>query len=182
MRASKYSAFQNSTQLETLYQKWKANPQAYGQEMAETVDRIIHFVLGKWYIPPLLEYEDKEDLVSSLRLLCFQKMENIVNPTNKRIFNYLTISINLTLRHLQRKVKKGLTRPIPPFVDKSSKDVHIDSPSLNLIFNDPQTTRVAELLSRGYTREDIRSTEGLSRTEIEKIIEQIKKVVTETNE
>lgn len=159
-------------QLITLYSKWKENPSQYGQAMAETVDKIIYSTLHRQSLEPIYwRVEDRDDLMQELRLLCFQKLNRITNPTNKRIFNFLRISIKLALKDRTRKVGKRLDRE-----EKESEFLGervMDMPTF-FYFNDVLLEQVATLIASGETKQKICSTLNISRTKLNREVSRLK--------
>jgi DNA-binding transcriptional regulator YiaG len=159
-----------------LYSAWRENPASYGEEMLEAVDKIITLQLKRYPNAPIYwRVEEKKDLIAELRLLCFQKLGKITNPTNKRIYNYLRCSIALALKDKTRKVCKQMDR------EDIENAALMDTPQdfLHPLFlNDELQTKVANLLIQGETRESIRESLKLSRGEFANIIDAIKETLT----
>lgn len=158
--------------LSLLYLKWKDNPKIHGQEMAETIDKIIYSTIRKQTLEPIYKkFEDHEDLIQELRLLCLQKLDRIEDPTNKRIFNFLRISISLALKDKARKVGKLL--------DREEKEEEILGEKVKLpitcfCFGDQLLDNVATLLAHGETKQSICSILNISRTRLQQAIEKLK--------
>ena len=164
-------------QLISLYHKWKESPNEYGNEMAATIDKIIYSTLHRQSLLPVYwKFEDRDDLMQELRLLCFQKLNKITDPSNKRIFNFLRISIKLALLDKTRKVGKRL--------DREPKEVEIlgekskTLPSL-FYFNDELLEQVATLISNGETQQYICKKLNISRTRYNKEINRLKNIYHE---
>lgn len=166
----------NQDHLLRLYTAWKEDPASYGEEMLEAVDKIINLQLKRYpNAPTYRRTEDREDLVSELRLLCFRKLSKITNPTNKRIYNFLRCSVSLALRDKNRKVCRQLDK------EKIENSVLAETPEefiSPLFLNNEIQTKVANMLIRGDTRESIRETLGISRGEFTNIIDAIKETLT----
>lgn len=161
--------------LLVLYSRWMDNKKQYGGQMAEAIDRIITTVLAKHPVPPFYRRtEDKADLLGELRLLCLQRLERIENPTNKRIYNYLRVSIELYLKDKSRKVGRQIDRED---VENDFLGEKTKYPSLGFCFGDPTAEQVANMLAHGETKQSIRERLDLSRTELEDVIENIKETL-----
>lgn len=159
-------------QLITLYNKWIVSPKEYDQEMSETVDRIIHSTLNRQSLEPIYrKIEERTDLIQDLRFLCFKKLRNIQNPTNKRIFNFLRISISLALKDKARKVGKRLDRE--PIECDALKERAKVMPSI-FYFNDPMLEKVATFLSEGESKRNICTILKISRSKLKQEIEKLK--------
>lgn len=163
--------------LLNLYLNWKKSPSQFNEEMAETVDKIIFSTLSRQRLNPIYKrIEDHEDLIQDLRILCFQKLTKISNPTNKRIFNYLKISINLALRDKARKVGK--------FLDRESKEAEIlgdrkkSTPPM-LFYNNSLLENIAKLLAEGETKQNICSILSITRTKLNKEIQKLRTIYNE---
>jgi hypothetical protein len=159
-------------QLSVLYLKWKDSPEEYGAEMAETVDKIIFSTLHRQPLQPIYwKIEDKDDLLQELRAMCFQKLNRITNPDNKRIFNYLRVSIKLALKDKSRKVGKRL--------DREEKEAEVlgektkSFPTL-FYFNDIRLEQIATLIASGETKQNICSQLNISRTVLKREIERLR--------
>ncbi len=165
--------------LINLYLKWMDNPELYGKEMSETVDKIIYSTLKKQSLEPIYKrFEDYEDLIQELRLLCFQKLNRISNPTNKRIFNFLRISIILALKDKARKVGK--------FLDREEKEDEllgekVKTPNPCFCFGDELLDNVATLLAYGETKQKICKDLHISRTKLQQQIEKLKVIFDQGN-
>lgn len=167
-----------SGQLSILYQKWKESPEFYGKEMSDTVDKIIYSTLNGQSLQPIYKkFEEKADLIQELRYLCFKKLGNISNPTNKRIFNFLKISIVLALKDKTRRVGKRLDRePIERAIlgEKSPR-----SSTSFFYFNDQLLEDVATLLSDGETKQDICKLLNITRSQLNKQVKKLKVIYSE---
>lgn len=159
-------------QLSTLYLKWKESPNEYGNEMAETIDKIIYSTIKRQSLFPIYrKTEDVDDLMQELRYLCFQKLNKITDPSNKRIFNFLRVSIKLALKDKARKVGKKLDREEVECEILGEKPKLIDPV---FYFNDLLLEQVATLLSIGETKQNVCSKLGITRTRLDREIERLK--------
>ncbi len=158
-------------QLSILYQKWMENPSQYGQEMAITVDKIIHSTLATQRLRPIYwRTEELEDLMQDLRLLCFKNLRNIKNASNKSIFNYLRISIIFYLKDKTRKVGKYLDREEKENEVLGGKVIN----TTMFCFGDTRLDQIAYLLSHGETKQNICSMLGITRSTLNKDINKLK--------
>lgn len=158
--------------LINLYIKWKDNPDLHGKEMSDTVDKIIYSTLKKQSLEPIYKkIEDHEDLIQDLRVLCFQKLNRIRKPTNKRIFNFLRISIRLALKDKARRVGKFLDRE---HIEQEILGEKIKQPMICFCFGDDLLDKVATLLAYGETKQNICSNLEISRTTLQKQINKLK--------
>jgi hypothetical protein len=159
-------------QLSSLYLKWKESPNEYGNQMAETVDKIIFSTINRQSLHPIYrKIEDHDDLIQELRYLCFQRLNKINEPTNKRIFNYLRISIKLALKDKARKVGKRLDRESIE-IDVLSEKVKPLDPLF--YYNDTLLEQVATLLANGETKQNICSILSITRGKLDKEIDRLK--------
>lgn len=164
-------------QLSTLYSKWKEHPSEYGYEMAETVDKIIYSTLHKQNLEPIYwKFEDRDDLIQELRMLCFQKLNRISDPSNKRIFNFLRISIKLALKDKARKVGKRLDREETESEILGEKVKNV--PTL-FFFDDTLLEQIATLLANGETKQHVCSTLSISRTKLNKEIDRLRVIYSD---
>jgi hypothetical protein len=164
--------------LVNLYFSWLEDPQTHGKEMAETIDKIIYSILQKYSTDPIYRrIEDREDLLQDLRLLCIKKLHNIKDPTNKRIFNFLKISIKLALLDKTRRVGK--------FLDREAKEQEVlgekvkDPMSFTFCFGDDTLDKVATLLAYGETKQNICTQLGISRSKLNQQIDKLKVIYHE---
>lgn len=166
----------NNNHLLVLYQQWKANPEKYQEAWAKVIDSVIHSTLATTSLRPFYwRVEELEDLYQELRALLFKKLNRIQNPTNKRIFNFLRITIKFYLREKARTVGKRMDREN---IENSHLGEQIKTPDENLVlFADPQMNEVAQLLIAGRTRKEIRSRTDLSVSAFNNVMANIKKQV-----
>lgn len=162
----------NNGQLSLLYLKWKDDPSRYGEEMVNTINSIIHYTLNKQSLEPIYRRtEDVEDLYQELRVLCFQKLDKITDPSNKRIFNYLRVSISLALKDRARRVGKKLDREAQEAEILGEKTKSF--PTL-FYYGDEMLEQVATLLANGETKQSICLNLKIKRTELDKQIDRLK--------
>lgn len=167
-------------QLYTLYMKWKSSPKEYGEEMAVTIDKIIYSTLHRQTLEPIYrKIEDRDDLIQELRFLCFKKLANITEPSNKRIFNFLRISIQLALKDKARKVGKRLDREAVEEHILGEKSQPI---SLLFYFNDEQLENIATLLAVGETKQSICSQLSITRTTLNKELAKLREIYAHEKE
>lgn len=176
------STFSNDNHLLDLYSKWLIFPEQYQEEMAITIDKIIFSTLSKQHLQPIYRrFEDVSDLHQDLRLLCFKALTRIENPTNKRIFNFLKITIEYGLKDKARQVGKRLDREqieaesLCRFHSQSEPFFH---------FGDKILNQVATLLASGETKVSICKELNLTKAELNKKIEALRKnyLLKEINE
>ena len=166
-------------QLYTLYLNWKADPKRYGQEMAETVDKIIRSTVSRQSLMPVYRrFEDSEDLIQDLRYLCFKKLQNIENPSNKRIFNYLRVSISLALKDKARKVGKRMDREP---IEASTLGEKKDYDTSYLSFGDPLLDQIAIMLANKESKQAIVDQLGIDRLQLDKQINKLKCILGKNN-
>lgn len=163
-------------QLSILYTKWRNNPTQYQKEMADTIDKIIYSTLARQSLQPIYwRIEDRDDLIQELRLLCFSKLQRISNPTNKRIFNFLRISIILGLKDMTRKVGKRMDRELREVevLGEKTRETSI------FYFNDGLLEKIATLLSNGESRQDICTKLQITRGRLNKEIEKLRNIYSD---
>jgi hypothetical protein len=140
--------------------------------MSNTIDKIIYSTLSKQSLEPVYRrIEDRDDLIQELRYLCFQKLNRITDPSNKRIFNFLRVSIKLALKDKARKVGKRMDREVTEAEILGEKSNL--SPSV-FYFNDDFLEKVATLLSEGETKESICKKLGITRGNLNKQISRLR--------
>lgn len=164
-------------QLSVLYRKWKEDPDKYSFELSQTVDKIIYSTLSRQSLQPFYwRTEDRDDMIQDLRVLCWKKLNNINPPiTNKRIFNFLRVSIKLALKEKARKVGKRLDREAVEYKAISTYSQVSEPFSLG----DPVLDRVAFLLLSGQTKSNIREELNLSRGKLNKYIDKLREIYKE---
>lgn len=166
-------------QLLDIYLKWKVDPATYGAEMSTTIDKIINSTLSKQSLVPVYrKIEDRDDLLQDLRLLCLQKLHKIEEPTNKRIFNFLRVSISLALKDKARKVGKRLDREN---TETSTINNYLTDHSLQPMFHfgDQKLETVATLLASGYNKQEILRELKMTRTDLEKELVKLRTLYSE---
>lgn len=143
--------YEHDQQLLTLYNKWVADPHTYNPAMAQTVERIIRWVLarkpdrGIYY-----RIEDQDDLLQDLKTICFKKLQTVENPTNKRIFNRLRLAVLYGLKDRARKLSKYIDRE----EIENTLLVPVQSEPLPDFGERPLNT-LADYLSSGYGKRKI---------------------------
>lgn len=165
--------YKNDNQLLELYLRWKEDPKTYESQMLETVSKVIHFTLGKMRVKgsyrSFEEYEDlKQDILFTLYRVA---LPNIKNPTNKRIFNYLKYCV---IRYVQQKKKSAITKNTKELDYITEERTSEYSMSCLPEFGDPQTQKIAELLSMKYTRKEIKAILSIKSKDLQESIEKIK--------
>lgn len=168
--------YEHDQQLLTLYTKWVDNPVEYNTQMAQTVERIIRWVLARK--PDRAIYyriEDQDDLLQDLKTICFRKLQTVENPTNKRIFNRLRLAVLYGLKDRARKLSKYMDReeienmlcnplkpdPLPDFGEES----------LNIL---------ADYLSSGYGKRKICKELEISPKIYEQMVDQLRQYYQES--
>jgi hypothetical protein len=161
-------------QLSILWHKWKDNKPAYDHEIAQVIDKMIFSTLQKQTLCPIYRrFEDREDLIQELRLLCLQKLNNIDSSRtdNKSIFLYNKISISFALKDKARKVGKRLDREEQEAEILGEKHSPIGTP---FFFNDTLLEQVATLVASGETKQSICNILNVSRNRLNKEIEKLR--------
>lgn len=159
-------------ELLTLYNKWLNDPHRYGEAMAKVVDKIIYSTLNSQSLSPIYHrFEDKEDLIQDMRVICFKSLKKVTEPTNKRIFNFLRISIEFTLKDKTRRTGKRMDREK---IEKQTLCDKLTYVSSHYLHPDEQTNSIANMLSHGYNKTEICKTLSISRNNLEKKIEELK--------
>lgn len=166
-------------QLIGLYQKWHRQPKLYNEEMVSTIDRLIQDRLCRWSVKPIFhKFEDSADLKQELRLFVFEKvLPKVTDPTNKRLFNYISHSVDFYLRTRTRKVARRMTREASGFVS----EVHLesiadDSDESFFHFGDKKLERFATLLSQKVPQATIRKELSLKPKEYSRMVEELKQI------
>lgn len=163
--------------LSSLFLKWKRDPELWGEEMAKTVDSIIYYSLKRQSLHPVFrKYEDDEDLIQELRLLCFERLHKVQNPTNKRLFNYLQVSIRLGLMDKTRRVGKLMDRDRIISNVAPGKTMEPDFSNDYFNFGNTLTNQVATLLSEGYSKSKIKKMLKVSSNKMAEIIKELKSI------
>lgn len=100
-------------QLVNAFLSWRDNKELSSKEMSDTLDRIILSTLRSKYRSTQLYHktEDFDDLLQDIRYICLRRLANVQPPyTNKRIYNYLSLSIKMYLKEKTRNTCKKLDK------------------------------------------------------------------------
>lgn len=163
-----------NTQLVDLFNKWKTNRKLYDNEMVETLDKILYSTIGRERLRPFYwRYESYEDMIQDLRVLCYRKLDKITDPTNKRIFNYIRITVKLGLMDKARKVGKQLDREV---FEKAEVSEVFHTDDTVFFFDDPLLENVATALSNGYNQKFIRESFGLTAKQYNNAIKKLREI------
>lgn len=140
--------------LSLLYENWVKDPKSYEDQLRITIDKIIYSTLGRQKVSPYYwRYEDREDMIQDLRVLCWRRLNKIKPPiTNKRLFNYLRITIVLALKERARKIGKILDREN---LETKVLGVGTSIQPEPFSFGDAMLDQVATLLVYKASRKDI---------------------------
>lgn len=162
------------------YLLWKSDPQRYSQKMADVVESIIRSVVATERVYTLAGVEDTEDLLQELRLNAFRCLSKVVEPTNKRLFNYLKHSTRLKIKEHSRGVgkrleKKSLYETHAKKTFRGYKHDVIEEPILN--FEDERKEGIVRLAYQGYDPKDICEKLSISRRTYTRLVRDIKKEV-----
>jgi hypothetical protein len=157
--------------LQKEYFSWKANPQDLA--FPQSVDRIIFKTISRTNLRPFYhKYEEYEDLIQELRYVCFKRLKNLQDPTSKRIYNFLRVTIDFTLKEQARRVGKLIDRKECTMVQIKEPIYHITS---NLFFVNDVMNDVALLLIQKYSKKEISKELGIPVRSLNKFIQKIKK-------
>lgn len=165
---------QDQGQLSILWHKWKNNKPAYDHEIAIVIDKLIFSTLQRQSLCPIYRrFEDREDLIQELRLLCIQKLNNIdaTRANNKSIFLYNKISVSFALKDKARKVGKRLDREEKEAEILGEKATPVATP---FFFNDKLLEQVATLVASGETKQSICKTLKISRNRLNKEVDKLR--------
>lgn len=159
-------------ELVNLYNKWLKDPNIYGDQMSKLVDKIIHSTLNSQSLSPIyLRFEDKEDLIQDMRVMCFSKLRKVTNPDNKRIFNFLRVSIKFTLKDKTRKTGKRMDRES---IEQKLLADKLTYNSSHYLHPNDHLNKVANMLSEGYNKGEICQVLNLTRSKLERNIEELR--------
>lgn len=119
--------------------------------------------------------EGYEDLVQDLRLACFSALSRVENPTNKRLYNFLKTTVEYKLMDKAKRVRKRLTLDVK---ERESHRLSTEIPE-PIVFGNSLDNMVADLLSKGYTREQIRTITDIKKSELTRSLERIERAYKE---
>jgi hypothetical protein len=162
-----------------LYHKWRAKPEQYSEEMAQTVNKVMHTVFRKRQVSSAYRnFEEYFDLQQELRKLCFESvLPNIKPPiTNRRIYNYLYTSI---LRRLQNLKKRAVTKNMKENEAAVSDRSRFLQDQVVEIENFPTfgcqlTDQVAHMLGQGHTKTEIKRSLELNNHQLKRCLDTIR--------
>lgn len=172
----KRTSYEHDQQLVTLYHKWVSDPQAYGEEMATTVRRIVSWVLDRQPTHSIYyRIEDRDDLRQDLEAVCFRKLQTVTEPTNKRIFNRLRLAVLFELKTKARKLSR--------YIDREEIENTLCSPVASEPlpdFGEVDLNNLAEYLSSGLGKRKICKELGLTPKIYEERVAQLRQYYQET--
>ena len=200
-----YTGLGSSTQLVKLIRNYKLDPPAYQKQLTDTITKIIRSVLSKeGYTPIRKELEEVDDLIQDLRLLCLKLINKSVieapqnNPTssntnidtermdrilNKKVYNYLTVSLTYALMYKLRKISKMEARSKieTALINSGFKNKEVNTiedeviePYPGLFLENSLERKVSNLLANGYTKREVRNYLCLKEKEMKKVLQNIK--------
>ena len=109
------------------------------------------------------------DVIQDLRLLLLNKLREIKDPSNKRIYNFLKSHVYWALKIKRRTLKKNILNHA-----KMEKPVTEKTETYLFLTGDNTLQHIASLLIQGYTAKEIKSKLDISTTNYKKYIERIK--------
>lgn len=170
------SKYEHDQQLFTLYSKWVIDPQSYNEEMGQTVERIVRWVLSRKPDQSIYyRIEDRDDLVQDLKLVCFRKLQTVENPTNKRIFNRLRLAVLYALKDRARKLSK--------YIDREEIENTLCSPVKSdplPDFGEKELNTLADYLASGYGKRKICKELAITPKLYEDMLEQLRQYYKES--
>ena len=163
-----------------LFLNWKESKDEYSLEMANTLDRIINSVLKPRTGAVQLYYktEDFEDLLQDIRFICLKRLANVKPPyTNKRLFNYLALSIKLYLKEKTRNTCRKL--------DKEKVEHHLTPTASGIdtspFFLEPDLDKVLSLRMAGFSWVEVKDKLAISSNELQRRRQEMEKRFNEKN-
>lgn len=164
----------NRRPLIESYKGWLLGCDRSEKELLAVIDALVMSTIGRTAVLPLHRpCEDVSDLVQHLRAVGFAALRRIENPTSKRIYNYLRVSIYGALLTKSNSVKRSRIKDsLAPRTGSSPADSGLPT------FYDPLIDEVARLLSEGLSRAQIMKTMNITRHTLTKTIDIIKEVYT----
>jgi hypothetical protein len=173
----------DNNHLVLLLERYKTAPIIFEKDLVKTIDKIINDTIrGNKYISTFKNMESFDDTFQDLRLVCLKVINKLKPPiNNKRIYNYLVISIRFAILEKAKNLSKFIDReqknlPLQDFKNTKKDDLIFDSV---FIFNDHELDSIADYLKEGNTKKYIRDELKLSQGKLEKILSNMKDIIND---
>lgn len=162
--------------LYETYLKWKRDPERYGDQMSVRIDRIIHKALSnKGHDPIYYKTEDRDDMIQDIRVAVIKALNRVENPDNKRLYNYLRVTVDGAWLDRNRKLGRMLDR------EKVLSTLPMDNCYVMEVFSfrDPLLQDIARLLLDKTSEQEICSKLNISKSVLKKKKLEIGKILLE---
>jgi len=159
-------------QLLRLYFNWKQKPTEYGQELTDTLNKLIYTLLSRGYkLLNIGTLSTKEDILQDIRYLMIKALHRLQPPlTNKRIYNYLMMTAAGGIMTQNRKLSLYIKRRGTESEYLSVKE----QPHVIFNFGDELTDTVATMLSNKYNKTEICRELKITTSKLKSVINKIK--------
>lgn len=159
--------------LLNLYLKWEKEPIKYEQDMVNAVEGIARKTLITYgYSPVYWRIEDQEDLLQDLRIAGVQSLHKIKNPTNKRIYNYIKLTLQRVLIKRSYKLARYIDRESSQQCWEQSSETDTDF----LDITDPKLRTIAKLISSYETEKSICEFLQISKEDFQQYTQQLREI------
>lgn len=157
-----------------LYLDWQRTGKM-SDELCCALDRIIGSCLTKFRTPTIYwRTEDQDDLLQELRLVALGCLRSIKDPTNKRIFNYIKISIRRYLGRRALRLAKKMDREA--IENKVLRETAVALIHPDFLFLEPKLAQVATLIVAKYSKAEIRGLLHLTPQQLAECESQLKEI------
>ena len=165
-------------ELYYYYCKWLKDRNHY--YIPEFIEKLIKTNLVKQKFKRFTNFDSEEfkEQIHNLRIKCYEKLNNLEEPTSKRIYNYLDCTVRYGLLHCRKDLAKYIDQK-PFIVDAESLEVKnitsSDDDSLTYLKEDQKS--LADLILAGYTNQEIIDKLDITKNELIKRKSKLKELL-----